>query len=186
VGALPEPQIREWLGQVLLEGLLQQAREAEEQAPGESEAHYRSALEQVPKNADAMIGLARVLLAQECVDQAQQLIAELEDRGFLEPEAEKLKAALGMRAKQGLDVRQIREAAQAEPDNLQRQLELAEALSGAGQYREALDICLALVDKDRAGTGESARQMMIEIFRVLPDDSELTGAYRRKLSMLLY
>jgi putative thioredoxin len=186
VGALPEPQIRQWLGQVLVQGLLQQAATLEDQQREEAEALYRAALEQVPKHADATIGLARVLLAQERVDEAGLLLAELEDRGFLEPEAEKLKAALGMRAKQGLDVGQIREAAEAEPGNLQRQLELADALSGAGQYQEALDICLSLVEQDRAGTGESARKMMIEIFRVLPDDAELIGEYRRRLSMLLY
>ena len=52
--------------------------------------------------------------------------------------------------------------------------------------REALDICLDLIERDRAGTGEAAREMMIQIFRVLPDDSELTRDYRRRLSMLLY
>ena len=74
----------------------------------------------------------------------------------------------------------------AEPDNPRRQLELAEALSGAGQYQEALEICLSLVERDREGTREPARAMMIEIFRALPDDAQLTRDYRRKLSMLLY
>ena len=31
-----------------------------------------------------------------------------------------------------------------------------------------------------------ARQVMVDIFRVLPDDSELTTEYRRKLSLALY
>ena len=33
---------------------------------------------------------------------------------------------------------------------------------------------------------EQARLVMIDIFRVLPDESELTTTYRRKLSMALY
>ncbi len=186
VGLLPESQLRAWLDQVLLQQQLEQANAAEELDAVQAAQLYRSILAQAPKNAPATIGLARTLLAQEDRAGAEALLRELEDRGFLEPEAEKIKAALAIGAKQGLDVQQIRAAAEADPDDLQRQLALAEALSGAGQYQEALDICLSLVERDRAVTGESAREMMLAIFRVLPNESELTRDYRRRLSMLLY
>ena len=71
-------------------------------------------------------------------------------------------------------------------DNLELQLRLAEALAGDRQYEESLQVCLVIVEKDKTGLGDSARQVMIDIFRVLPDDSELTSTYRRKLSMALY
>lgn len=186
LGLLPETQIRAWLDQILTQDLLKQAERLEQEEPQKAEALYRSTLEQVPDSAPALIGLARTLLAQERVEEAERLLAQLESRGFLEPEAEKLKAALTMRSKQGVDIAAVRAAAEAAPENLQRQLELVEALSGASQFQEALDLCLNLVERDREGAGETARQMMIDIFRVLPDDSELTRTYRRKLSMLLY
>jgi putative thioredoxin len=185
-GLVPESQLREWLDQVLVQQLLEEAKEAENGELQKSEALYRSALGQLPNSATATMGLARVLLALDRVQEAEKLVVELEKRGFLEPEAEKLKATLAMRSKQGLDVGKARSASEAEPGNLQRQLELAEALGGAGQYQDALDICLTLIEQDRSNTGESARQMMLEIFRVLPDDSELTRDYRRRLSMLLF
>ncbi len=34
--------------------------------------------------------------------------------------------------------------------------------------------------------GRGAFYSMVEVFRALPDDSELTSEYRRKLSMLLF
>ena len=70
--------------------------------------------------------------------------------------------------------------------NLQAQLDLGEALAGSGRHQEALDILLSLVERDRHGVGESARKMMLDVFRVLPDDSELVQQYRRKLSTVLY
>ena len=79
-----------------------------------------------------------------------------------------------------------RAAAAAQPDNLPLQFELAEALAGEKRYAEAFEVCLALVERDRAGVGESARRLMVDIFRVLPTESELVRDYRRKLSMILY
>ena len=64
--------------------------------------------------------------------------------------------------------------------------DLTEALAGAHQYEAALEACLALVERDRKGVGDAAREVMIDIFRVLPSDSELTTTYRRKLSTALY
>jgi thioredoxin-like negative regulator of GroEL len=45
--------------------------------------------------------------------------------------------------------------------------------------------CLSLVEQDRHGVGEWARQVMVNIFRVLPAGSELVHDYRRNLAMLL-
>jgi thioredoxin-like negative regulator of GroEL len=45
---------------------------------------------------------------------------------------------------------------------------------------------LSLVELDRSGIGEAARQLMVNVFRVLPGESELVQQYRRKLAMLLF
>lgn len=186
VGALPEPQIRSWLERVLVYGQMAQASQAEQSDPPAAEAIYREVIENLPNEADASIGLARVLAAQGRHDEALSVIETLEKRGFLEPEAEKVKASLQLGGLQKLDVESCREAAAADPDDLQQQLVLAEALAGDAQYEEALEIALSLVERDRHGTGEAARKIMVDIFRVLPDQSDLTATYRRKLSMALY
>jgi hypothetical protein len=65
---------------------------------------YRRVLEASPNEADASIGLARVLVAQGRVEEAEGVLQQLQGRGFLEPEAERLKATLAFRNKTSLDV----------------------------------------------------------------------------------
>jgi putative thioredoxin len=185
-GALPEPQVRQWLDRLLHARELSEAENIESSAPQDAASKYRHVLQQNPNEARASIGLARVLVAQDMIDEAQMILEQLESRGFLEPEAERIKASLQLHGKVGADVSACRRAAQQQPDDLQLQFALAEALAGDSQYQEALDICLTLVERDRQGVGERARQVMVDIFRILPDDSELVPEYRRKLAMLLY
>jgi putative thioredoxin len=185
-GAMPEPQIRVWLDRMLTAHCLGDARDAEASDPVAAEQMYRRLVAENPKITDAHIGLARVLLAQERFDESREVINELERRGFLEPEAQKIKAALDLGQNSSEGLAEHRAAALANPENLELQLKLAESLVGAHQFEESLEICLSLVQRDRKNTGERARKLMIDIFRVLPEDSELTTSYRRKLSMALF
>jgi thioredoxin-like negative regulator of GroEL len=75
---------------------------------------------------------------------------------------------------------------QQSPTNLALQLQLAKALAAAGSYAESCELCLQLVAADRRVTGEQARELMLNIFRVLPDESEITSKYRRQLAFALY
>jgi thioredoxin-like negative regulator of GroEL len=59
-------------------------------------------------------------------------------------------------------------------------------LAGARRYEEALEEALRLVQLDRHGLGEAARELMVELFRVIGPESELTSTYRRRLSSALY
>jgi len=185
-GVLPEPQIRTWLDGLLQGVRLLEAQRWEATEPERAEQAYREILAQQPQNAPALIGLGRLLVGQQRTGEVEAIVAQLESRGFLEPEAEKLKAALDLREMGGIDVGALRQAVAADPGNLEFRLQLAQALAGGGAYEEALEICLALVQQDRHGLGEQARKTMIDVFRVLPDDSELIHDYRRKLAMLLY
>ncbi len=78
-----------------------------------------------------------------------------------------------------------RTALAAHPDDLSLRFRLAEALAAAQQYEEALALGLELVERDRKGTGEEARKIMLTIFQVLPPESPLANEYRRKLSLAL-
>jgi putative thioredoxin len=186
VGVLSPPQLREWIDRLLLSALVGEARRLEETDPAAAESKYRTVMEQSPNSWEAPVGLARLLSAQRRDEESRALIDQLERRGFLEPEAEKVKAELDLRSHKGADVDALRASAQAQPDDLELQLKLGQALAADGQYDEALQTCLAIVQKDRAGVGERARQTMVDVFRVLPDDSQLLSTYRRKLSTALY
>ncbi len=191
VGMLPEAQIRAWLDRLLpspAELLVGEARQLEIADPAAAEAKFRQAVELAPNLPAAQIGLAEMLLAQDRADEARFLVDQLERRGFLEPEAERLKSRLDLRAQgeQAGSLESCRAAARAEPDNLDLQLKLAEALAAAGQYEEALGLALGLIERDRKRFAEPARKIMVDIFHLLPGDSELTTTYRRKLSTALY
>lgn len=185
-GALPERQLRAWLDRMLDVVAIGQTKKLEATDPNEAARRYRDLIARFPQDSTAAIGLARVLLAQQQWDECQAVIADLEARGFLEPEAEKVKAALELHRAPRADLAKLRAAVAAQPNDLSVQLKLAEALAGQNLYQEALETALAIVQRDKLGAGQQAKQLMVDIFRVLPEDSELTTTFRRKLTLMLY
>jgi putative thioredoxin len=185
-GALPESHVRQWLDRAIAASGLQSLRALEQHAPAEAEGRYRQILAGDPANADAHLGLARTLVALERFDDARPLIKQLEDHGLLDVEGQRIKAILELHAKPAHDLPRLRAAAEAQPDDLPLQLQLAEALAGSQQYEAALELLLALFQRDKKGVGPRAKELMVQIFHALPDDSELSATYRRKLSMAMY
>jgi putative thioredoxin len=191
VGVLSEPELDRWVEALLPsqgEILLAEARARLQSDPAGAELKLRQAIAEAPELTEARLALVELLWHQRRCDEVRQLLEQLEARGYLEPAVESIKAALaietGGQQAGGLDACQGRAA--AAPDDLPGQFDLARALAAAGQHAEALETCLALVRRDRQQVGQQARELMIDLFRVLPSDSLLTSEYRRKLSTSLY
>ena len=190
-GALSEKQVREWLTRILpseTERLIGEAASLEGTSPSEAETKYRRVLELEPESGPALIGLGRVLLAKGKIDEVQTLVDKLEARGYMEAEAEQLKSQLALKAAAASfsgDIDKAREAASRDPQDMDRQVELAEALAASGKYEEALDLCLAHIARDKAGAGVRAKEAVLTILGSMTDH-ELAGQYRRKLATLLY
>jgi putative thioredoxin len=190
VGVQPEAVIRTWLDRLLpapAEVIAAEASRLERTDPKAAEAKYNTALMLDSDLPAAQLGLTRIALEQGRFEDAQARIASLERRGFLEPEAERVKAELVLRsqARQAGGVESVRAALAAKPDDKNLKFQLAEALAAAGQYEEALNLCLELVERDRKGIGEQSRKTMLAIFKLLPPDSELVAEYQRQLSVAL-
>ena len=190
-GLLSAEQAREWITRLLpspAELLAQEGAKLEESDPKAAESKYRQALELMPDEDSLKIRLAGVILKQGRLDECGSLLDELEKRGFLEPEAERLKSELDVRraAAESGGVEIARKAAEAEPDNLKAQIQLADAYAASSQHRKALEICLAIVQKDFGDARAEAKSTMVKIFDMLGPASELTGEYRRKLATALY
>jgi putative thioredoxin len=185
VGLLSKGQIEGWLDRVIQAAVPLRARELAKTDPAKAETMFREAIAKTPQDASVQIELAKLLLEQQRPQEAGEIIEELERRGFLEPEAERIKAHLEVQSHKSADLDKLRQAAAARPGDLQAQLDLAEALAAAGEHQEALDKALAVV---QAGPKlrEPARKLMVNIFHVLPDDSPLVTEYRRKLAAALY
>ena len=100
LGALPEPAVRAWINGLLptpAEKLLAEARAGDDR-PLPPRQKCRASLVLAPDDPTIQLVLARLLLGLGRTDEAQELIRRLEARGFLEPEAEKLKAELTLLA----------------------------------------------------------------------------------------
>ena len=191
LGLLPEPQIRAWLEAILpseAENLAGEAQSLEATDPRAAEVKYREAVKLSPNDTSARVGLARLLLAQDRVEEARQAIEELAAVGALDAAGEAVQAELtvALEGREAGSVDACRAAAEASPDDPDVQLRLAKSLAARGEHQEAMDVCLRLIPKDRAGIGEQARQLMVHIFHLLGPQSELAGDYRRKLTMVLY
>lgn len=185
-GAMPEASIRQWLGKLLQSSPLLEIEKLMSSDISAAEQKLHEFISDYPNEDQGKILLAELRMLQDQDSEARQIIEQLGLRGFLEPRAEKIKAALSLKADASIDLQAARVAAQSQPNNFELQLSYAKALAAKQSYEEAFEVCLSLVTRDRKQTGEQARQLMVEIFRILPDDSPLTSDYRRKLSSALY
>jgi putative thioredoxin len=185
VGLMRPQQLRQWIDRLLEYAEFSQVEQLEESDPAAAEAEYRKALAKQPDQERLQIGLARVLLNQDKRDEAREIIARLESRGYLEPEAEKVKAALDLSGADAGNVAELRKQVAATPNDESLKLQFAQALAASSKYEEALSTALAIVE-DGGHTRDDARKLMVEIFQVLPDDAPLKSTYQRKLSAALY
>lgn len=191
VGMLPEGQIRGWIDRLLpsaAERLVVEARTLLADDPKAAEAKLREAVALDANLATAHIALGELLLAAGRTEEARAVVDELEKRGYLEPEAEKLKAQLHLSGTgaSASELDALRTAVQADPRDLSSKLKLAEALAAAKQYSDALETALSLVQSGKKEFVEPARVLMVDIFRLAEDQSELVTDYRRRLSTALY
>jgi len=184
-GLLQPAQAAKWVDSLIARRGLVEAILLLDTDPAAAEAKFREVDAEGNQGDQPKIGLARALFEQGKLDETKELIATLERRGFLEPELEKVKAGLELKAGDTGDLDALRSAAGADESNLAAQLELARGLAAANQYNDAMDICLKVVAADKAGAGDEARQVMVDIFRVHPDES-VVRQYRKRLSGLLF
>jgi len=191
VGLLTEPQLQQWIESLLpseADLLVQQAEACESTDPATAADLFRKALEVEDDLIAASIGLIRVQLALEQIDEAENNLAKLKERGYLEPEAERLQAELQLRRSRvsGGDLAALELAVKQSPGDQAARLRWAEALLAAGNYEPGLTECLTVVEAGPGPNRDRARQLMVEAFKVLGEGNPLTGTFRRNLSLALY
>lgn len=192
VGAVPEPQIRRFVDQLVPSAADTMAAEAQRlEAQGNlarAETAYRRAVQADANHPAALLGLGRVLFQQDLFDEA---LAALQRVPLGKPErheAESWIAKASFRQQAALSGGEVeaRRRLAAKPDDLDARLALASAMAAKGSYREALEGYLEVVRRDRGAFRQQARQAMLSLFTLLGDDHELTGEYRPQLAMLLF
>lgn len=191
-GANDEKSVRQWLDSFLPSPAVEAwnaalAAEAEGRLE-DAETGFRAALEIEPDHAEFSIALARTLLAQDRNQECSEIIAALQERGFLEPDAEALKDQLELKnqVQDSGGTVQAREALAADPDNRELQLRLAEALGVDKNFEEACDILLNIVRNEFGEQRDQAKEAMVAVLAMMGPKSQMAADYRRQLATAYY
>ena len=141
-------------------------------------------------NAPAHAGLVRALVAMGQTDEAQQVLAAIEEDGKLasDPAIAAAKSALELAGEKVDDseLASLKSAAEAAPDNMEAQLAYAEAAFAAGQRDAAADTLLTMIEADREWNEGAARTKLLQIFEAVGLEDEWVVATRRRLSKILF
>ena len=204
LGARPSDEIRQWIVNLLptlAEMLMREGADLVEQDVPAAIDKFQAAQAADERFYPAQIAAAEALRREQEDAAAAEIMEHLAARGFLEPEAERVKARLELHAHASVaaPVATCRERVAAAPDQRELQLDLAAALAGSApqdtrsgdiahqaELVEALELCLNVIRQEKGDLRERARRTMVDIFRLLPDDSEVVTRYRRNLAMSLF
>jgi putative thioredoxin len=192
VGAVPEPQIRRFVDQLVPSAADTMAAEGQRlEAAGnlaQAETAYRHALHADANHPTSLLGLGRVLFGLDRYDEALVVLPRVPFGKPERAEAESWIAKASFRQQAALSGGEVeaRRRLAANPNDLDARLALAAAMAAKGSYREALEGYLEVVRRDRNAFRNQARQAMLSLFAVLGDEHELTAEYRPQLAMLLF
>ena len=144
-------------------------------------------------NPRAIAGMIRGQIAMGQSDEATKMLEAIKSSPVYEtikddPAMAAAQSALELSATQVDDseLASLREAAQADPENMDAQLAFAEAAFAANARDEAADTLLAMVEKDREWNDSAARAKLLQIFEAVGLEDEWVVATRRRLSRVLF
>ncbi|MER7077351.1 tetratricopeptide repeat protein [Saccharopolyspora kobensis] len=177
-GALPEPQIRQWIDELL--------NALRDQLPGIRAAEQGGAAEPVEEPEDP-----RFTAAEDALERGDYAAAEDAYQKILdsEPNNEQAKAALAQvrfsaRAEQA-DPAAI-ERADAAPEDIDAQLAAADAELAIGKVEEGFDRLIRGVKRTSGDERDRVRRHLVEMFEVFPEGDERVSAARRALASALF
>ena len=185
-GAVPEAQVRAFFKRVAPSPEEKAAREAEElasQDPAAAEQRFREVLSKSPNNADAIVGLATILVGRGEAEAASDLL----ERAPTDRRAKVLRHQIFL---DGFGAKHANEDLEAEARNNPRdpraRYRWGVMLAARKRWEPALDELLESVTIDRSFADGAARKAMLAVFDILGLDSQLTREYQRRLSTVLF
>lgn len=191
-GALPRAQIEEILRPLVsteADDLLTQAETLADNGDLENAAHlYEQVLEERPEDGQALMGLARVRLAEKDFEAVKNLAAKI---GQGTPQYDQAQALLTQ-----IEFRQtcdqcggratLAQQLLADPSDLESRFNFACCAAAEGDYATALKEWLEVVERKKDFRDGAAKDAMVSIFHLLGRDHEIVADYPRKLYRTLY
>lgn len=141
-----------------------------------------------PANVTALAGIARYHVASGDLEQAKELLAQVEakDRNNADVVAVQAAIDLAEKAKEAGPLDELKAKAAADPKDMQARLDLAMAYWAGNQRQEAIDELLAMIKLDRKWNEEAARQQLLKFFEALGFTDPLAVDGRKRLSTILF
>jgi putative thioredoxin len=167
VGAQPAQVVERFVESLLPSEADRAAAAAADLDPEQAAARWREVLEQDPDNLPARAGLADLALREGRPTEAIELLRPVEH----DPEVAVLLASARLAAEAADPASPFASAAAAAAD---------------GQPDPALAELLTAVREGPGETRDRARELMVDVFRLLGDDHPLTTTYRRALTRALF
>lgn len=191
MGLMSEAQIAlflDQLGPTAEEKKAQQGRDLETTAPAQAEKLYRQVLQKNPNQEDAILGLARLLIAQKKEAEATDILERVGASGEHGAEAERLTAIIWLRhlADHRGDEATLKARLESDPTNPINLYDLGCVEAAAGRYPDALALLLEAAERDKKLAASKVRETMVKVFHVIGVRCELADEYRDKLASILY
>lgn len=189
-GALPEAQVREFIERNLpspADELLIRAgaqRDAGDLAGALTTLAEASKLD--PKNEAIRVEAADILLDQGEAEEAKRLLDSLSPLMRMEDRTAQIiaKAEFALGGQSGGDEAGLRAAIDANPEDMESRLSLANHLIASARHEEGMDELLEMVRRDRSWNDEAACKTLLSVFSLLGADPRV-ALYRRKLASAL-
>ena len=198
MGALPESQIKDFIRRVTgngpspeeLQAYVEQGLAAlgANDLQGASQA-FAAVLQNEPKHAAALAGLARVWIQNGDLDKARQILEQVDAADKSHPAVEGAQTAIDLASgapSDDAETAALKQKVAADPSDLQARYDLAEALIAAGDQPGAVDQLIAITALDREWNEQAARTLLLKVFEAAGPMSEVTREGRRRLSSILF
>ena len=192
MGALPEPQVREFLDRHIARAsdkLLAQAQGL--MAAGEVDqaaALIARAREEDPANTRAALAEVQLTASRGRIQEAREQIERLPIELAHDPEVAALRGQLAFAAalEGAPEPATLESRLAADPKDSEARYQLAAHRVLAGDYQSALDLLLELMKRDRAYGDDAGRKGMVAIFDLLGGAGDLVSRYRARMMTALY
>jgi putative thioredoxin len=144
---------------------------------------FSQIVEMAPDDADAVAGLARVLVQAGQIEDAEAALATLPADKAKDPAVARARAAIAL-TREAQPVERAEVA--ADPDDHDARYRLAGGLMAAGDRDGAADALLEIIARDRGWNEGAARTRLLTLFEAVGLEDPWVGAQRRRLSAILF
>ncbi len=191
-GALPESAVREWLDRLVPSPAEELRRQAQVKRGAGDDAGALQLLAQAsqldPNNEWVRVDAAEIMFAKGELEEARRLLASIRDDDVAK-DARTMQLLAQIKVAEmsagGENESTLAAAVEADANNLDARLKLANLMIASGRYEEGMDQLLEIVRRDRGFQDDIGRKTLLEVFSLLGGQGELVSRYRRLLASAL-